>query len=163
MNPKTLLAFIQALPASTDSDLTNDSAIKQLGNKVQLLNPSEMRPNEWGKIQTQLQTILANEKYATLNHAYQATLPKLEAVDITPDLLPTPAELKAVQPANRQIGTLGYHPGPDSESENDDEFENYEIINLAIVVLNDDKPATTSQTLLQRLNERVQRITGISE
>ncbi len=111
-----------------------------------------MRPNEWGKIQTQLQTILANEKYATLNRAYQAALPKLEAVDITPDLLPTPAELKAVQPANRQIGTLGYQSWLDSESENDEESENYEIINLAIVVLNDEKPATTSQSLLQRLN-----------
>ncbi|HID98975.1 MAG TPA: hypothetical protein EYP59_01635 [Thiotrichaceae bacterium] len=152
MNTKTLLAFLQALPASTDADLTNDSAIKQLGNKVQLLNPSEMRPNDWGKIQTQIQSLLETEKYAALNQAYQTARAKLETLDITANLLPTPAELKAVQPANRQIGTLGYHPGPDSQSENDEESENYEIINLAIIILNDDKPATTSQSLLQRLN-----------
>ncbi|HAI70252.1 MAG TPA: hypothetical protein DCM38_12555 [Gammaproteobacteria bacterium] len=147
MNTKTLLAFLQALPASTDANLTNDSAIKQLRNKlVQVNQQSEIFPKDWENIQGKLTNILENN--TAINQLYQETQAQLEGVDITPDLLPTAAELKAVQPPNRQIGTLGYHPGPDSNSDS----ENYEIINLAIIVLNDEKPATTSQSLLQRLN-----------
>ena len=147
MNTKTLLAFLQALPASTDADLTNDSAIKQLRNKlVQVNQQSEIFPKDWENIQGKLTNILENN--TAINQLYQETQAKLEALDITPDLLPTAAELKAVQPPNRQIGTLGYHPGPDSNSDS----ESHEIINLAIIVLNDEKPATTSQSLLQRLN-----------
>jgi hypothetical protein len=151
MNTKTLLAFLQALPASTDAELTNDSDIRQLCNKLQLLKPSQINSKDWEKIETHIETLLETDKYAALNQPYQTALAKLKNLEMTADLLPTRAELKALQPPNRQIGTLGYHAWLDSKPENDEESKNYEIINLAIVVLDDEKPATTSQNLLQRL------------
>ncbi|EDN72063.1 hypothetical protein BGS_0655 [Beggiatoa sp. SS] len=103
-------------------------------------------PKDWENFQGKIDKYL--EKQSWHQSIISETQAQLKGVDITPDLLPTAAELKAVQPPNRQIGTLGYHPGPDSNSDS----ESHEIINLAIVVLNDEKPATTSQSLLQRLN-----------
>lgn len=143
---KKLLAFLLALPAGTDADLANDTALKQLRNKLKLINQSEITPKDWKNIQGKLQAILVNEKYATLSQLYQQTLAELEDVDITSDLLPTQAELTAIQSANREVGTLGFPPGKP-------ELESNEIINLAIIVLSHDEPAKTSQTLLQRLTD----------
>ena len=143
MNSKTLLAFLRTL-SSADTNLTNDPALKQLRNKLELLGQkSEITPQAWENIQSKSMAILEN--YAPLQQLYQDTKAKLEGVNIPPDLLPTPAELAAAQPANRKVGTLGYHPGKL------DDARNNEIVNIGIIILSSDEPEKTAQTLLQRL------------
>ncbi|MDM8559669.1 hypothetical protein [Candidatus Parabeggiatoa sp. HSG14] len=147
MDTKTLLAFLLALPASTDTELANNSALKQLCNKLELLNrKSEITPKDWENIQGKLAAIL--ESNAPLNQLYQERKAQLEGVEITSDLLPTLAELEAAKPANRKLGKLGYHPG---EPPGDWDFKNNEITNIVTVVLSNEQPAKTSQTLLQKL------------
>ncbi len=143
MNQKNLLAFYIAL-SSTDTNLVNDQDLKQLRNKLELLKQkSEITSQAWENIQTKLTTILEN--HAPLQQLYQDTKAKLEAVNITADLLPTPTELAAAQPANRKVGTLGYHPGKLEEGKNN------EIINIGFAILSNPEPQKTAQTLLQRL------------
>ncbi|MEK8021648.1 MAG: hypothetical protein VSS75_032635, partial [Candidatus Parabeggiatoa sp.] len=74
MNTKTLLAFLQALRA--DADLKNDSAIKQLRNKlVQVNQQSEIFPKDWENIQGKLTNILENN--TAINQLYQETQAQL--------------------------------------------------------------------------------------
>jgi hypothetical protein len=147
MDTKTLLAFLLALPASNDAELANNSGLKQLCNKLELLNrKSEITPKDWENIQGKLTTILENN--AALSQLYQERKAQLEDVEITSDLLPTLAELEAAKPANRKLGKLGYHPG---EPPGDWDFKNNEVTNLGVVILSNEQPAKMSQTLLQKL------------
>lgn len=151
MDTKTLLAFLLALP---DADLANDYAIKQLRNKlIQVKQQAEISSQDWENIQGKLTNILEDEKNIAFKQLYQETQVQLENVEITSDLLPTRAELELAKPSNRKMGTLGYHFDKPEHSER----ENDEILNLAIVVLSNDKPATTSKTLLQKLTDFLKR------
>ena len=146
MNTKTLLAFLLALP-NADVHLANDSALKQLRNKlVQVNQQPEISRTDWENIQGKLMAIL--EKNAALNQFYQETQAQLENVDITSDLLPTQAELEAANQDNRKMGTLGFPPGKLSTH-----LESNEIINIGIVILSNDEPAKVSKTLLQQLSD----------
>jgi hypothetical protein len=150
MDTKTLLAFILALQ-SADTDIANNTVIKQLANKLTLIRQQpEITPTDWANIQKKLTAILEN--HASLNQLYQQKKAQLEEVNITPDLLPTPAELKAAKPANRQVGTLGYPPAkPELDS---NEIPNFGVlIDTASVILKDKKPAEMSKSLLQRLTD----------
>ena len=143
MSQNNLLAFYVALTGA-DTNLADDPDLKQLCNKLELLNQKpDVTPQAWENVQSRLIAALSN--HAPSQQLYQDTWDKLETTNIPPDLLPTQAELATAQPANRKIGKLGYHPG------NPEKSKNYEIINIGITILSNPEPQKTAQTLLQRL------------
>jgi len=149
MDTKTLLAFLLALPGA-NVKLANDLALKKIRNKLASFKNAEITPKDWENLEAKLKTLLETKKYAALNQLYQKIQAELADINITPNFLPTQAELEAEKPANRRIGKSDLPPSKIN-------IDSHEVINIGVVILSHQNPAKTANKLLWRLRVWLKR------
>ena len=138
----TLLALFLALK-DLEVPLSSDeiASLKNIGFQL------EVRPDAWELIEEGLIKLI--EANAALKGLYQDAKSRLDAVeDISPELLPTQAEVNEALPGNSKREEYPWQPGkPNPESQ--------EILNMAVSVLTTPDPVDTTKKLnnLERLKK----------
>lgn len=138
---KTLLAVLLALK-NLEAPLSSaeQSDFKKLGQQLYL------RPKSWESVAERLVTVIKTN--VPLNQLYQDAKAQLNTGDgnISPNLLPTKAELEQVISADK-ISVPVTRSGFDRTVKPD--RQSHEVVNIAVVILNTDNPDETAKKLIK--------------